>query len=864
MKPIYLEFQGINSFEDKAQIDFAKLLSGGVFGIFGDTGSGKSTILDSIHYALYGVIDRSPKAFTECINHRSDGVSVTFDFEICTDGVRHTYRVMRKRGRKNNTTKAWLYQLTSDGKALSIAEGASEVDKKIQSIIGLTFADFKMCIALPQGDFAALVKAATKDRVDLIARLFDLEKYGEKLFKAVNAKYALAESEVKQIVAKMEENEGNDEEAFTHAENEVKELRVQVKSAENLLTALDEQWQTQTSIQKEKQKFDELVKHIRALQTRLQEMQEKRTLLEGYPNAAAVQEKVDERRKAEENKRAAQDKAEAADKALLLATETIEKAKAYLAENDFDNQIVTLKLQLQKIRDSAQERAHAQQVKKAFDECVAEFRKLNNRCPAEDFDAQSKEIEEQLAALGEDTNLLDYLKRNCKGVLLADTYGEIRQDLSYLAQKYPIVAEDAQALRAKYTTDEQDGQEMDFVHIQLAFREIEATRKRLQKQKEALDERRQNYAFNEREKALVKKRGEELRGDLIRAQEKVAGVQELGTEAETLKKIDDLQRAQEKGKRAQESAQASYNERQAEGKAQRQLATEYAAKERSLVEAVQTLLQTHGFASEEEALALIRRVGDFPRLQRECKVFFEDYELCVRQYESADKTAFEGFDENALISLSEKRREAKCAKEELTRTLNFKEAHVERLKALREKYKEQEKILKEKRANLQVCEELRSLLSGNKFLNFIATEYLQEICLTASKTLLSLTGGRYFLQYGKDFMIGDNREGGDLRTVRTLSGGETFLVSLSLALSLSASICQKSRRPIEFFFLDEGFGTLDEKLVETVMDVLGKLSKTFSVGLISHVEELKRRIENKILVTGATDTKGSTLRVETF
>ena len=59
MKPIYLEFCGINSFSEKTQIDFRALLSGGLFGIFGDTGSGKSTILDCIHLALYGKIDRS-------------------------------------------------------------------------------------------------------------------------------------------------------------------------------------------------------------------------------------------------------------------------------------------------------------------------------------------------------------------------------------------------------------------------------------------------------------------------------------------------------------------------------------------------------------------------------------------------------------------------------------------------------------------------------------------------------------------------------------------------------------------------------------------------------------------------------------
>jgi exonuclease SbcC len=149
-------------------------------------------------------------------------------------------------------------------------------------------------------------------------------------------------------------------------------------------------------------------------------------------------------------------------------------------------------------------------------------------------------------------------------------------------------------------------------------------------------------------------------------------------------------------------------------------------------------------------------------------------------------------------------------------------------------------------------------------MDFVATEYLQDVCLSAGKTLLSLTGGRYFLKYQNgEFFVGDNLDGGELRAVRTLSGGETFLVSLSHALSLSAAICQ-SLRPMEFFFLDEGFGTLDSSLVDTVMDVLGRLSKDFTIGLISHVEELKHRIENKILVTGATESHGSQIRMECF
>lgn len=97
--------------------------------------------------------------------------------------------------------------------------------------------------------------------------------------------------------------------------------------------------------------------------------------------------------------------------------------------------------------------------------------------------------------------------------------------------------------------------------------------------------------------------------------------------------------------------------------------------------------------------------------------------------------------------------------------------------------------------------------------------------------------------------------------MNTLSGGETFLVSLSLALALSQTICA-SLKSIEFFFLDEGFGTLDGALVDTVMNALEKLkSSHFTIGVISHVEELKHRIDSKITVNKATESHGSTVQI---
>ena len=234
------------------------------------------------------------------------------------------------------------------------------------------------------------------------------------------------------------------------------------------------------------------------------------------------------------------------------------------------------------------------------------------------------------------------------------------------------------------------------------------------------------------------------------------------------------------------------------------------------------------------------------------------------QYEQTDKSKFENYDENAIVVAAQEKRFAQESLSACLQTLGGEENKLKRLLQLKAKYEELAKELAEKQKKRALCDELRTLLKSNKFLEFIASEYLQEVCLSASVKLLELTSGRYFLEYDKEFKVGDNLDAGNLRAVKTLSGGETFLVSLSLALSLSSAICSKSNRPIEFFFLDEGFGTLDGNLVDTVMDVLGKLSRDFAVGLISHVEELKHRIDNKILVTGANEKHGSLVQIECF
>ena len=198
MKPVRLEFQGINSFSEHTIIDFESLTKNGIFGIFGDTGSGKSTILDCINFALYGNVERS-KEKTDIINFRSNVATVKFVFNILNEGKRKTYTVDRTLKRdKNGTHKAFLYE---DDKC--IAEKATEVEKKIVEILGVEDEDFRKCIALPQGEFSQFVKSTPSGRLALIERLFSLYKYGDRLKEKISVRQSSAEAEYQNALGRL-------------------------------------------------------------------------------------------------------------------------------------------------------------------------------------------------------------------------------------------------------------------------------------------------------------------------------------------------------------------------------------------------------------------------------------------------------------------------------------------------------------------------------------------------------------------------------------------------------------------------------------------------------------------------------------
>lgn len=184
MRPIKLKIAGLNSFREVQEIDFTKLCETGVFGIFGSTGSGKSTILDAMTLALYGTVERAANNTQGILNHGEEKLTVEYTFALAAGGRRITYRAERAYRRSGDRTvkssACRLVKIEGDQESV-LASKADEMTQKVEEMLGLTVEDFTRAVVLPQGKFAEFLTIKPKDRRLMLERLFSLEAYGRNL-----------------------------------------------------------------------------------------------------------------------------------------------------------------------------------------------------------------------------------------------------------------------------------------------------------------------------------------------------------------------------------------------------------------------------------------------------------------------------------------------------------------------------------------------------------------------------------------------------------------------------------------------------------------------------------------------------------
>lgn len=285
------------------------------------------------------------------------------------------------------------------------------------------------------------------------------------------------------------------------------------------------------------------------------------------------------------------------------------------------------------------------------------------------------------------------------------------------------------------------------------------------------------------------------------------------------------------------------------------LKTELLAKEeleKSLYEDVESMMKKSGFISIEDVLNRCLSELEFKKFKKEVENYDNDYQsLIVKEEICLSKLGNRSIDtdvfEEQIKRCKDLTDEKNSINEEFISTKNT-------LKDIEDKLIKIEEInveLKKNKVDFDNVKVIDDLFKGNKFVEYLSQLYLKNIVIDASQRLYNISNGAYTLEIDDSyqFVVCDNLNGGVRRSTKTLSGGEIFLASLSLALALSSQIQMRGNAALEFFFLDEGFGTLDSELLDTVMESLESLhSETLNVGIISHVEEIKERIPMKLNV----------------
>jgi len=335
---------------------------------------------------------------------------------------------------------------------------------------------------------------------------------------------------------------------------------------------------------------------------------------------------------------------------------------------------------------------------------------------------------------------------------------------------------------------------------------------------------------------------------------------------ETVSRIDSIQNDYENAVKVAQSAQEALSkvrlDHQAAKSAQEQVQTSLCSLQRYLAEQ----LAVAGFESEEEAKAHILSPQDMSRIQGELK----DYdgariEVQARIKDLRDKIDSREFSQEVFEAAMAALEVVRTKENELREQAAVANADLRRLAETRKRWDELEAQRQEMERARAVAFKLLSLVTGRRFVQFLAQEHLKDMIREASITLGSLTGQRYALELSDslEFVVRDDFNGGERRSVTTLSGGETFLTSLALALALSSNIQLKGKYPLGFFFLDEGFGTLDSTKLDLVMDALERIrDKERMVGVISHVKELKDRLPSYLeVIPAADDGTGSQIKV---
>lgn len=268
---------------------------------------------------------------------------------------------------------------------------------------------------------------------------------------------------------------------------------------------------------------------------------------------------------------------------------------------------------------------------------------------------------------------------------------------------------------------------------------------------------------------------------------------------------------------------------------------------------ISTQLQTSGLESLENVQSILAQNLDVESIRIHIQNYIVNRETLKNSIQELEgKLAGKNVNEEEFETENIKLKEAEKSLKNATEEVAKQNAEIQRL----EKEFAQKADLLQRQSALQKREEnlktMTNLFKGAGFVQYVSSIYLRQLCDNANVRFHRMTRNQLSLQLSEkgDFEIVDYLNEGRSRSVKTLSGGQAFQASLSLALALAESVQSQAQSEKNFFFIDEGFGTQDTEAVNIVFETLTSLQKENRiVGIISHVEELKERIPMALSIT---------------
>lgn len=280
---------------------------------------------------------------------------------------------------------------------------------------------------------------------------------------------------------------------------------------------------------------------------------------------------------------------------------------------------------------------------------------------------------------------------------------------------------------------------------------------------------------------------------------------------------------------------------------------------------IEKQLAIEGFKHLKSIEDILANQVDTAQMRKEINDFKLQYAVLENQiHDLKIKLEHASYDDSKFAEQEELWNESKHKlSEKSNRTVALK-VEMERLF---KQYEEKLKLMKKQEELSRRAENLRilfNLFKAQGFVQYVSSIYLNQLCDHANLRFHRMTRNQLRLQLNEnnDFEIIDYLNEGRTRSVKTLSGGQSFQVSLALALALAESVQSNAKAERNFFFIDEGFGTQDPESVNIVFETLLNLNKEKKiVGIISHVEELKERIPMILNITKDAE-RGSLIELQ--